>query len=91
MTKSNWRPSSWLAIVLTSVLYFQWENVQPDDVEIKMPDLVQHLKDLATENASRTRGAISRDYTSESRPETNRLAQSPDSTQRKAGQTRPNF
>jgi len=91
MTKSNWRPSSWLALVLTSVPCFKWENVQPDDVEIKMPDLVQRLKDLATGNAPRTRGAISRDYTSESRPETNRLAQSPDSTQRKAGQTRPNF
>lgn len=70
MTKSDWQPSSWLALIIASIPCFKWENVQPDDVITRMPDLLQRLSAVATGNVSRRIGTMSRNYTSERRSQT---------------------
>ncbi|CAF3476061.1 unnamed protein product [Rotaria socialis] len=94
MTKSNWQPSSWLLMVIASVPYFKWENVQPNDVGARMPDLVQRLKNLATGTLSRTttrtRTTASRNSTSEPRPQIHRPDRLFDLSARERRRARPN-
>lgn len=45
-----------------------------------MPDLLEHLYNLATGNVGRTRGAMSRNYASEPRFRTDPLPRTPPST-----------
>jgi hypothetical protein len=91
MTKSNWQPTSWLAMVIASIPCFKWENVQPDNVATRMPDLMQRLNGLATGNLSRARGAISRNYASEPRLLADHPVRPSDSDQHQTDRTRPNF
>jgi hypothetical protein len=91
MTKSNWQPGGWLAYTITSIPCFKWENVQPDDVITRMPDLLQRLSSLATGNLPRTIGSMSRNYTSEQRSTTTRSPRTPTSAQSETNRNRPNF
>jgi hypothetical protein len=77
MTRPDWKPSSWLAYNIGSIPCFKWENVQPDDVVTRMPDLLQRLSNLATGNVSRIRGTMSRNYASEQTSRTNRSPRTP--------------
>ncbi|CAF1209265.1 unnamed protein product [Adineta steineri] len=89
MYKSDWQPSSWLALVIASIPCFKWENVQPDYVKNRMPDLIQRLQEIASGNLPRTRGVVSRNYRSDPKPQMGRSIQPSTSTLGAMAQTRP--
>ena len=91
MTKADWQPSSWLDYTIGSFRCFKWENIQPEEVAIRMPDLIQHLQSLVTGFVGRTRGILSRNYASPSRFQTDRLPQTSPSTPPQTNPTRIDF
>ena len=90
LTTPDWEPSSWLALTIASVPCFKWENIQPHDVEMKMPDLLQRLSNLATGNLSRTRVPMSRNFASEQRFQTDRPIRNLHSPEPTRSRSRPN-
>ena len=67
MTIPDWQPGSWLGYNIGSVRCFKWEDIQPENLEKKMVELLEHLYNLATGNVGRTGETMSRNYASEPR------------------------
>ena len=55
MTMPDWQPDSWLGLTIASMPCFKWENIQDDDIQTKMPELLQRLNNLTTGNFVRQR------------------------------------
>lgn len=92
MTIPDWQPGSWLGYNTGSVRCFKWEDVRPDNLEIKMQDLLEHLYNLATGSVGRTGETMSRNYASEPRQRMDRPSPptSSDESERNDATARPN-